>query len=54
MANFIVTYAIEKVLVPCITDKYNKIRYKRLHKKIVKQKVPYDLNQLYKIRGAKK
>jgi len=53
LVNFIVSYTIEKVLIPCISQSWKSRKYKKLYKKIKQMNTSYFLNDLYKIKENK-
>jgi hypothetical protein len=54
IVNFVVSYAVEKLLIPRITQKWNNRQFKKLRRRIEKKTVDYNLNQLHKIEKNKK
>lgn len=51
LVNYMISYFIEKSIIPAITEKYRKYKCRQLIKKIKNRNVNVNLNQVHKIRN---
>lgn len=53
LVNFILSYSVEKVMIPCITQKWKTYKYQKLYQQIMVHQKHYNLNQWHKINTKK-